>query len=291
MQNSELSFEKFSKKYGTEAKCFQKIVKLRFPKGIECDKCWKITPHYKLKKRKAYGCTICLHQTYPLVGTIFEKSRTKLKHWFYAIYHITVTKIGKSAKSLQRELGVTYKTAWRMLMKIRKLMSEDIGLLKGIVEIDETWIGGSDYFKGKKWWSDYRPTKKQIVLGMVERKGRVKTMIIQDVLPPTLLGNIKRYIDSTTWIITDGHYGYRGLPKIGYKHNFVNHTVHFVDSKNPEIHTQTIEGFWGLLKQGIKATYRHVSKKYLQFYLNEFTFRYNHRKEQNQLIDLILKQT
>jgi transposase-like protein len=274
---SQINFAEFQERYSTDAACLEAIVTLRFPDGIYCNSCADFTPHFKLKKRKAYQCGKCLHQFYPLAGTIFQKSRTPLRLWFFALFIITTTRSGVSAKALQRMIKVTYKTAWSMFMKIRRIMSEELGFLKGVVEVDETWIGGKDWYKGKKWWSDYRPTKKQIVFGMVERKGRVKTLIIPDVYAITLLKHIKVNIDPAASIMSDSHFGYHSLSKLGYTHNMVNHTNEYVSRKNPDVHTQTIEGFWGQMKRGITGVYRHVSKKYLQNYCDEYAFRYNYR--------------
>ncbi len=285
------TFAQFIQKYPDDASCLEEIRKLLWPNGILCRKCKEFTHHYKLKKRLAYSCKKCLTQTYPLVGTVFQKSRTPLRLWFFALFIITTTRSGVSAKALQRMIGVTYKTAWSMFMKIRKLMSEKLGLLKGIVEVDETWIGGKDWYKGKKWWSDYRPTKKVIVFGMVERKGRVKTVIVPDVYAITLLRHIEINIDPATSIMSDSHFGYHGLTKRGYIHNMVNHSVEYVNRKNPEVHTQTIEGFWGQMKRGITGVYRHVSKKYLQNYCDEYAFRYNYRNNQGKMFEKLLYKT
>lgn len=174
-------------------------------------------------------------------------------------------------------------------MSLRSVMSKDIPKkLSGIVEIDESWIGGKDYFRGKKWWANWNERPKQIAMGMVERKGKVKTVLIRDTDGLTLMSQIKKNIDPKARVVTDGHYGYKLLPRYGYKHASVNHSIHYVDKKNPLIHTNSIEGFWGQMKRGITGVYRHVSRDYLQNYMDEYAFRYNHRHNPGEMFSLIL---
>ena len=217
------------------------------------------------------------HQVYPLKGTIFQKSTTPRRYWFQAIFMMSQTRSGVSAATLSRTIGVNYKTGWRMFKQIRTLMKPEESKLKGVVEVDETWIGGKNYYKGKKWWSSYADRSKVIVLGMIERKGRVRTFIIPDTDRMTLRNHIKDNIEPGTNVITDGHNGYWGLEKIGYPHGAVNHIVQYVSSENPSVHTQNIEGFWGQMKRGITGVYRHVSPEYLLSYCNEYGFRHNPR--------------
>ena len=132
----------FNRDFPDDDACLRFIVDLIYPEGIECRTCGQIRPHAKLRNRKAYSCDYCGTHVYPLAGTIFEKSSTPLKSWFYAVFLISSTRCGISAKQLERELGVTYKTAWRVFNQIRKLMGEDTGRLSGAVEADETYVGG-----------------------------------------------------------------------------------------------------------------------------------------------------
>ena len=135
----------FLQKYSNDESCLSEVFKLKYPTGVFCDKCQKVTNFTKITNRFAYQCS-CGYQIYPLAGTIFEKTTTPLQYWFYAMFLISNTRSGVSAKQLQRELGVTYKTAWRMFKQIRMLMAETGGgLLTSDVEIDETFVGG----KGK----------------------------------------------------------------------------------------------------------------------------------------------
>lgn len=263
----------FRNEFGTDSKCLEYVRKLRFP---HCTKCrGKL---YPINRRVAYACQKG-HQVYPLAGTIFEKSTTPLSSWFFAIYLMSQTRAGVSAKMLERILGVTYKTAWRMFKKIREIMDEDVRALQGEVEVDETWIGGKDWFNGKHWWSEFKPRPRELLVGLMERGGRVKMSKIANADPTTLTFQVSHHVLKGSRVITDGHVGYRFLPRFGYRHNFVNHSKHFVEKDNPSVHTQNIEGFWGQLKRGITGSYRHVSPKYLESYCNEYAFRFNHRKE------------
>lgn len=228
-----LTFSKFLKTYETDRDCLKEIVNLKFPNGVTCKKCSVITNHYLLQTRPALSCSKCHTQTRPLKGTIFEKTTTPLKLWFYAFFVMIHSKGGISAKGLQRQLGVTYKTSFRMLHKIRSLMADKSGdLFKGTVEVDETWVGGKSWLRGKKWWSDWKEIPKTTVMGFVERGGRVRTMIIDDTSRWTLTKQIKANIDPSAKVMSDQHHGYQHLDQDGYQHKSVNHTVHFVDKED-----------------------------------------------------------
>ena len=199
------------------------------------------------------------------------------------------SKGGISAKELQRQLGCTYKTSWRMLHQIRKLMADNSGeVLKGTVEVDETWVGGNSTRKGKPWWSNWKEIPQTTVMGFVERDGRVRTTVIEDTSKLTFFTQVKKHVDLNARLITDAHTSYRGLKKLGYDHSAINHTYHYVDKEDRTIHTQTIEGFWSQLKRGIIGTYRHVSPQHLQKYCDEFGFRYTHTKRQGEMFGILL---
>lgn len=174
-------------------------------------------------------------------------------------------------------------------MKIRRLMKEDIGKLKGVVEIDETYMNGKTYFKkGKTYWNDYDGRPTVIVMGFVERKGRLKAFPIEDTSRWTLTNQVKEHVDPSAWVITDSHAGYAYLDRHGYHHDSVNHMETYVDRNNPLIHTQTIEGAWSQIKRGIYGTYRRTRNDYLPLYLDEYAFRYNHRIESpSQILELL----
>ncbi|MGD0798924.1 MAG: IS1595 family transposase [Acidobacteriaceae bacterium] len=261
--------------------CINHIFYARWPDGITvCDspKCGNVERrHHRVTGRTAYACDYCGKHIYPLAGTIFEKTTTPLKLWFYAMYQMGSTRCGVSAKQIQRETGVTYKTAWRMFKQIRTLMSEDIKLEGSLVEMDETYVGGKRR-SGRRGRPPAGDKKQTCVVGVVERKGRVVAIAANDATRKTLHGIAEERILPASVVYTDDLSAYHGLDKInGYQHKRINHSagVYVVG----DIHTNTIEGFWSLVKRGIGGVYHSVSKDYLQTYLDEYSFRYNRRNE------------
>lgn len=276
----------FLKKYSTNDKCLEEIKRLRWPNGIECRKCGKITKHYKVKNRTSYACGLCGSHVYPLAGTIFEKTTTPLKLWFYAMFLMIKTRCGVSAKQIERELGVTYKTAWRIAKQIRILMADTDGsLLDGEVEVDETFVGGKG--KNRRNIPNFNEIPKEIVMGMVQRNGKAYLKHIPNTGKWTLIKQIKENIDPKARIFTDQYPGYTQLSRYGLNHVWVNHQETYVKG---DIHTQNAENVWSHLKRGIYGVYRHVSKKYLQAYADEFAFRYNHRKNERGMFNALLSQ-
>lgn len=279
----------FLKRFPTDDSCLEELKLLQYPDGVFCSTCEKITNYYKLKNRTAYSCEFCRSQMYPLAGTIFEKTSTPLRLWFYAMYLMTQTRAGISAKQLERELGVTYKTAWRMFKQIRMLMAQSNGsLLLGIVEIDETYIGGKGKNRARNWTQGIEGEEKEIVMGIVERQGKAYLKHIPNTGKWTLLQQIQNNVDPKARVITDEWPGYKQLIKYGYNHDFIQHKQKIY--VKGVIHTQTIENVWSHLKRGIYGVYRIVSKKYLQAYVDEYTWRYNHRKSGGTMFDLLLQQ-
>lgn len=269
------SLEQFLKKYSSDDKCLDEIFSKRYPQGVSCAKCERVTKYYKIRGRKAYSCEFCRTQISPLSGTIFEKSSVSLQLWLYAMFIMVKTRSGISAKQLQRELGVSYKTAHRMFKRIRLLMEGEPSLLNGIVEVDETFIGGKAKNRARKWIQDKQAEQKEVVMGMLQRKGRVYLKHIPNTGKLTLLSQIKENINPKAVIYTDHYLGYKHLKKYGYNHDWINHEKGFVSG---DIHTQGIENVWSHLKRGIYGVYRHVSKEYLQNYVNEYAWRYNNRE-------------
>ena len=283
--NDKFTYADFLKRFSTEDKCLDEIKNLCYPEGITCPKCKKVTNFYKLKGRKAYSCEFCRTQIYPLKGSIFEKTTTPLQYWLYVMYSMIQSKSGMSAKQIQRELGVTYKTAWRMAHQIRKLMDENDGTtLGGDVEIDETYIGG----KPRKHEFGEGVKDKEAVMGMVERNGKVVMEHLKEGTGKwALLEPIADHVKKDARIFTDENPGYYQLQKLGYNHYVVNHKKNY---RIGEIYTQNAENLWSHLKRGIYGTYRHVSPQHLQDYVNEFGYRYNHRKEKGKMFNGLLSQ-
>jgi len=273
----------FNKDFPTDDACLEWLKNHLYPNGIFCQKCGQVTKHHKITTRRSYSCDVCGHHVHPTSGTIFEHSPTPLKLWFHAIYLMSSTRCGISAKQIERETGVTYKTAWRMFHQIRSLLQEDTPALTGEVEIDETYIGSRK--PGKRGRG---AEGKAIVFGMAQRKGDVSVTVTPDLKSATLYPIIKEHVIPDSMIYTDEFLTYDNLSKHGYKHKSVHHVSKVWVAGNA--HTNTIEGFWSLLKRGINGVYHAVSQKHLQSYINEYSFRYNHRGDERHMFKTILAQ-
>ena len=277
MAKPKYTIHDFNRDYPDDDACFEAVVAMVYPDGITCRKCGQVRPHAKLSNRRALSCAHCGTHVYPLAGTIFEKSTTPLKSWFYAIYLMGSTRCGISAKQLERELGVTYKTAWRMFKQIRALMDEDNGPLSGEVEVDETWIGGK-LGNNNKYRNGVSPfANKTAVVGAVERGGKVATKVVKNVRRAEIMPLVAEKVMPEATVFTDEARSYDGLGNRGYQHHRVNHSARVYVTGN--VHTNTIEGFWSLFKNSIRGTHHAVGAAYLQSYLNEYTFRYNRRND------------
>ena len=278
----EFTITDFRKMFPDNDACLEAIMHIRYGKLKHCPNCKKETKFHRVKKRTCYECQWCGYQIYPMKGTIFEKSVTPLSLWFYAIYLMTATRSGVSAKELQRQLGVTYKTAWRIAHQIRSLMGSDFNSkLSGKVEIDDTYVGGKG--KGKRGRGADIKTP---VLGILERKGDVKGHVIRDVKKKTVMPLIKADVLPGSHVNTDEYQSYRSLEKEGYFHDYVRHVAD--EYVKGDCHIQSIEGFWSRLKNSISGTHIWVSGKYLQNYVNEFAFRYNQRENGNLMFFALL---
>ena len=281
----------FNQDFPNDDACLEWLKNFLYPDGIFCAKCGRITKHHKDSKRPSYSCDYCGHHVHPTAGTIFEKSTTPLKLWFHAIYLMSSTRCGISAKQIERETGVTYKTAWRMFKQIRSLLCEDTKSLTGEVELDETYVGGKarNMHQAKRAKLGGRGTAgKTAIFGAVERSGNVVAIAVPNVDRDTLLPHVKKYVMPASIVYTDEMGAYEPLKQNGYKHHRINHTAKIYVSG--DVHTNTIEGFWSLLKRGISGVYHSVSEKYLQSYLNEYCFRYNHRSDEKPMFKTVLCQ-
>lgn len=268
-----LTVQDFFKQFPTDANCLDHLFKVRFGEDYACPKCGEIGKFRKLSKLPAYTCN-CGNHVHPMEGTPFERTHTPLQKWFYAMYLFTTTRHGVPAKELQRQLSVTYKTAWRMGHEIRKHMANTDGddQLSGHVEIDETYFGGK--FKGRG--PGLKTENKAVILGMVERGGDVMTKHIHRRDRPNVIPHIRTNIAQGSRVSTDEAPVYRRLRKEGYSHDTVNHRDE--EWVRGDTHTNTIEGFWSILKRSIRGTHVHVSRKHLSKYLGEFEYRYNMRR-------------
>jgi transposase-like protein len=283
------TINQFNEQFPDEDACLEWLKEQRFPGGIShCDKCTVERKHHRVTGRRAYACDYCGSMISPTAGTIFHKSPTPLRLWFYAMYLMSATRCGISAKQVQRETGVTYKTAWRMFKQIRTLMSEDISLEGEAVEVDEMYHGGTR--KGGAGRPMRGDKVKTPVMGMVERGGRVKALTVPDVTAKTLCGNVREYVLPESTVFTDEYASYNTLAEgRRYTHKRINHSEKVYVMGN--IHTNTIEGFWSLVKRGIGGVYHSVGKEYLQSYLNEYSFRYNRRHSDQPMFTSLLERT
>lgn len=269
------TIRQFETQFPDDKACLAFLFKARWPQGVTCARCERVSKHFPRSTQRAYSCMFCGTLVFPTAGTIFHKSPTPLRLWFYAMFIMASTRCGVTAKQLERELGVTYKTAWRMFKQVRMLMEEDAHDLIGPVEMDESYFGG---FKAPK----------VIVGGIVERRGRVTARVTSDVkartLLPLLWKRVKPYEQQVVY--TDELASYNRLGKLGYRHETVRHRAHVYVSG--DAHTNTIEGFWSLVKNGIRGVYHAVGAHYLQTYLDEYVFRYNHRKDQASMFEVLM---
>lgn len=265
------TFKQFKTEYPDDKACLKAVLDNRY--GDTCPRCGVVgVKFHPITGRKGFVCSECDRHIYPLADTIFRKSETSLWNWFYAIYLFSVSKNGVSAKELERHLGVTYKTAWRMAKQIRLLMQQDTDMLSGTVEIDETYMGGKR--RGQK--RGRGTGDKTPVFGMVERQGSVKAFVTEDLSGDSVEYLINDSISRPSIVNTDYFHLYkRMIPNLGFQHDKVNHSKG--EYVKGAAHTNTIEGFWGQMKRSIDGTYHAVSPKYLQSYVNEFAFRYNLR--------------
>lgn len=282
-------------KFATEERCIAHLEKLRWPDGPRCPKCGgdrisKFEAAGKTgKNRYLYECMPCSYQYSITVGTIFHDSHMSLTRWFVAIYLICSAKKGISAKELQRQLSVTYKTAWYMAHRIRVAMQEDKDFCQkfsGIVESDETYVGG----KQKGLRGRAVSTNKVPVVAIKERtSGKIRMKVLSDVSSTSLSDFIRENVAPGSKMHTDEFKSYLWLDTSEFAHGAVNHSQQYVRYEGDEaIHTNGCENVWSLLKRGIVGVFHKVSAKYLPLYLNEFEFRFNNRDEFN-MMDQVLR--
>jgi transposase-like protein len=261
--------------------CLSYLVARRWPNGVACPTCGSTEVGF-VASRRVWQCKT-RHpkaQFSVKLGTIFEDSPLGLDKWLPAMWMISSNRNGVSSWELHRAIGVTQKTAWFMLHRIRLAMQDENngGKLNGEVEIDESFLGG----KARNMHKDVKARKivdgsgtdgKEIVLGMVERDGRVRTVHVEKRSKPVLQKHIREHVEAGAAIFTDELKSYDGLAE--FRHEVINHAVEYV---NGNVHTNTMENFWSLLKRGLHGTYVSVEPFHLFRYLDEQAFRYNNRK-------------
>lgn len=288
MKTKAPTLRQFQDRFPTEDSCLDHLFQVRYGTDFDCPKCDRPAKYSRVKGRRSYQCNWCAHNLYPTAGTPFDRTRTSLRDWFYVMFQFCSSRNGVAAKEVERQLGVTYKTAWRMCDQIRKYMTavdgcNTIGGFGTEVEIDETLIGGKRPGKGPGRHLE----NKTFVLGMVERGGQLVTRIVPDVKRVTLLPIVKEAVAEGTQIHTDGLHTYKVLGKHGFQHCYVSHHQGEYVSETG-CHVQTIEGFWAQLKRGINGTHIHVSAKHLPKYLGEFEYRWNMRHVPHLMLDRLM---
>lgn len=298
-----MTFIDLMKKFPTEESVIEYYIKIRYPYGVHCNHCGSIRVYHRTNRPKVFNCPDCNNTFSPFKDTIFEKSSTDLRKWMYAIHLFLNGKKGISGMQLQREIGVTYKTAWRMLQQIRKAMgnAEQKEFFDTIVEIDETYVGGKpskhdDDNDDKPASKRGRGTNKTPVVGMIDRNNkkvfakiafpdkRGKKLTAKQLMD--LLSIVSRQENGNT-VISDEFLGYSKLAENKFVHLRIDHSQAFSDHAGT--HTNNIESFWATLKRGIYGIYHHVSVAYMQRYVDEFCFRYNNRE--NDMFTMVLKQS
>jgi transposase-like protein len=273
--------------FPTEDRCAEYLVKHRWPLGrVTCPRCGNEVTHTVSTMVFKWQCYSCApdagYRFSHIAGTIFENTNKPLREWFRVIHMMLTSKKGVSALQVQRTMGFgSYKTAWYMCHRVRAgLANEEFRRLIGIVEVDETYIGGKDQNRHQDKRVGHAGTDKTAVIGAVERKGKVVARVINRVDSATLSRFIRETVSTKVSLIA--HDDHRGYDHLAVHRNFkhvdgsVNHTKkQYVVGA---IHTNTIEGFWSIMKRGVVGTYHKVSRKYLPLYVAEFQFRYNNRE-------------
>ena len=289
MATQAIDLPKLIERFGSEDKCHAYLEELRWPDGLRCPRCdsAKIS---RIKARRQFDCDGCRYQFSVRVGTLFHDSKLPLWKWFLAVYMISESKKGVSANQLHRMLGVSYKTAWYLCHRIRSAMQEEGSeLLTGIVEADETYIGGKlSGFATKRDAARGRLDNKTVVLGAIQRGGQLRVRVAPDAKHDTIhefLGDVVH--DKAEAIYTDSHRSYRGIADENTRHEYVDHSRGEYVRGN--VHTNYVESAWSLFDRAVLGSYHKLSSKHLQAYLDEFAFRFNNRNNPFLFRDTILK--
>jgi transposase-like protein len=304
------TIDAFDKEFPNEAACKNFLVSMRWPEGVTCPRCKRKEKVYGLKARP-YHWTCCNpdcggrkgYRFSVLTRTIFENTKIPLKLWFKCAYLVLTSKKGISALQVHRmlfgeESTHAYHTSWYMVMRWRAAMKGNAFSLTGEVEVDETYIGGED--RNRHWKKKSRQVRvargpqplgeaigygKVGVIGAIERKGNVVARVIGSMDAPTLSGFVRQTVSSKVSLLaTDENQAYNYVDR-RMNHQAVKHSAG--EYVRGTVHTQNIESFWSLIKRGVVGTYHHVSKDYLPLYLNEFSWRFNNRKNPEIFADLI----
>jgi transposase-like protein len=278
---SDVNLVNLIERFGTDEKCRSHLTELRWPQGVKCPRCqWKGVS--TIEDRNQYDCNVCRYQFSVTSNTIFHDSHLPLWKWFLAIYLMIESKKGISACQVQRTLQITYKTAWFLCHRIRAAMREvSADQLKGVVEIDETYIGGKTFSANKR-------RNKTCVVGAVQRDGQIRLQVIAH--PNRFL--VEKFIAGVTdptceAIYTDDSVIYDRVGDADTRHESVNHSAK--EYVRGDVHTNNVENVWSLLKRGVVGTYHKLSVKHLDAYLDELEHRFNNRHNKFLFRDTLLK--
>lgn len=269
-KENKYSIRDFKRDFPTDEACLGLIFDTLHNRKCSCGGTYKL-----IKGRKQFYCSKCRFQIAPTAGTIFHKSDTPLTLWFHAIWVFSNAKSGISAKEMERQLGVGYKTAWRFLMLIRKALEQHGGKLTGDVEMDEAYFGGHKYAGKDNKDMGKVMKKKGVVMAAIARGGEMRARVTPDATSYSITKFVMQNIEpSGTRLMTDKSNRYDSVA-YGYDRHFVNHgKKEFVRG---DVHINHVESFWSHIKRSVKGTHKVISKKYLQSYLDGFVFHYNNR--------------
>ncbi|MDP8925871.1 MAG: IS1595 family transposase [Actinomycetota bacterium] len=284
LKEQEINLVELVDRYHSEDSCRARLEELRWPDGVECPRCGEKNV-YRLEDRAQFVCRSCRYHFSVTAGTIFHDSHLPLWKWFLAVYLIVESKKGISSNQLKRMVGVSYKTAWYLSHRIRAALNEvDAQLLKGIVEVDESFVGGKVEGKGRAYKGN-----KTVVVGAIQRGGNICLQVIRGTDRETLHGFIRENTaGDTEAIYTDEWPAYRGIADKDTEHKTVKHRDKEYVAEG-DIHVNSIENVWSLLKRSIIGSYHQVSAKHLDAYLDELEFRFNNRENPHMFRDAMLK--
>ena len=280
---AEMNLPKLIAQFGSEEKCRARLTELRWPNGVTCPRCESKSVS-TIAERDQYDCNACRYQFSVTAGTIFHDSHLPLSKWFLAIYLMTESKKGMSALQVKRTLDIAYQTAWYLCHRIRAAMRDiNCELLRGIVEVDETYVGGKTRGMGRGYKGN-----KSIAIGAVQRAGKIRLQVITDANKATLHKFIAdNTAPDTEAIYTDELVAYWGIGDADTRHESVCHSAE--EWVRGDVHTNGIESVWSLLKRSIVGSFHQVSVKHLDAYLDELEHRFNNRKNEHIFRDTLTK--